>query len=105
MYKTVKDIRDKRLCHGCGICEAVCPQGAIQMMYNEQHRNYVPTVDHEKCSECGLCVDVCPGMGVNFAEISKKFLDGEKYSILAGQYIKPKLSDSRFQKWVIYLKL
>ncbi len=88
MCKTIKDISDKRLCHGCGICEAVCPQDAIQMMYDEQHRSYVPTVDHEKCRACGLCVDVCPGMEVNFAEISKKFLDGKNYSILAGQYVK-----------------
>ena len=87
MCKTVKDICDKWLCHGCGICEAVCPKDAIRMIYDEQRRNYVPTVDHMKCSECGLCVNVCPGKEVNFAEISKRFLDGEKYNILSGHYI------------------
>lgn len=87
MYKTVKDISDKWLCHGCGICEAVCPKDAIRMIYDKRHRNYVPTVDHMKCIECGLCVNVCPGKEINFAKISKRFLDGEKYNILSGHYI------------------
>lgn len=87
MCETVKDICDNWLCHGCGICEAVCPKDAIRMIYDKRHRNYVPTVDHMKCSECGLCVNVCPGKNVNFAEISKRFLDGEKYNILSGHYI------------------
>ena len=66
---TVEYIRALRLCHGCGICEAVCPQDAIEMVYDRRHRNYVPIVNHKRCKECGLCLDICPGKEVNFAEI------------------------------------
>ena len=85
---TVEYIRALRLCHGCGICEAVCPQDAIEMVYDRRHRNYVPIVNHKRCKECGLCLDICPGKEVNFAEISKRFLGGVKYDILSGHYIR-----------------
>ena len=85
---TVENIRDKWLCHGCGICKVVCRQNAIEIVYDRKHRNHVPIVDHEKCIQCRLCYDVCPGKEVNFDKISKRFLNGIKYDILAGHYIK-----------------
>jgi len=83
----VEYIRNRWLCHGCGICKAVCKQDAIEMVYGKKYRNHVPVINHKKCKECGLCIDVCPGKEVNFSEISKKFLDGGKYDILSGHYI------------------
>lgn len=84
----VWDIRNAWLCHGCGICSAVCPHDAIEMVYDRRHRNYVPIVNHERCKECSLCLDICPGKEVIFAEISKRFLNGVKYDILSGHYIR-----------------
>lgn len=41
-------------CIGCGICEKVCPQGAIHV------ENFHAVIDHEKCTGCGLCEEKCP---------------------------------------------
>jgi coenzyme F420 hydrogenase subunit beta len=84
----VDAIRNAWLCHGCGICKAVCPHDAIGMIYDKRRMNYVTAVDHGKCKECGFCLDVCPGKDVNFHEISKQFLDVNNHDILAGYFIK-----------------
>jgi ferredoxin len=46
-------------CRDCGICVAVCPEGAI-------HRNdlgdpgFEYRVDADKCIGCGFCKGACP---------------------------------------------
>jgi len=40
-------------CRGCGICEEVCPQGAIRV-------REVAVIDQERCIGCGICVEECP---------------------------------------------
>ncbi len=41
-------------CTSCGICEDVCPYGAIRMVDEK------PVVDLEKCTMCGNCERECP---------------------------------------------
>lgn len=41
-------------CIGCGICQKVCPTGAIQVT------NHLARVDHALCTGCGACVEKCP---------------------------------------------
>ncbi|MBN2124190.1 MAG: 4Fe-4S binding protein [Deltaproteobacteria bacterium] len=41
-------------CTGCGLCERVCPEGAIQGEKGERH-----IVDAERCVRCGTCISVC----------------------------------------------
>ena len=44
-------------CCGCTACYAICPQGAISMMPDEEGFKY-PQIDKKKCIGCGMCIDV-----------------------------------------------
>lgn len=48
-YAVVNRLR----CTGCGMCEQVCPVGALRV-------TYVAHVDKERCTGCGICVQNCP---------------------------------------------
>ncbi|MFC1509236.1 4Fe-4S binding protein [Candidatus Omnitrophota bacterium] len=48
-------------CVGCGICEGVCPEGAISV-------DEIAEVDREKCTGCGTCIDECPQEGISLVE-------------------------------------
>lgn len=47
-----------RECTGCGVCEAVCPLGAIKIKENTDGF-YTPTVDETKCVNCAACKKTC----------------------------------------------
>ena len=44
---------DSDRCTGCGICEWVCPNGAISV-------GGMAGIDSTKCTGCGHCIDKCP---------------------------------------------
>ena len=47
-------IRVRRDCIGCGLCEQICPTGAISMANN------MPRIDHKLCNHCDQCKRACP---------------------------------------------
>ena len=44
---------ERSKCTGCGICQELCPRGAIRV-------TYVAIVDTDRCVGCGTCVENCP---------------------------------------------
>ncbi|MFO7929810.1 MAG: FAD-dependent oxidoreductase [Thermodesulfobacteriota bacterium] len=46
-------------CRDCGICEAVCPRGAISRV-QRAGENYEYVVDSGLCIGCGFCAEACP---------------------------------------------
>jgi len=47
---------DENACSGCGICEALCPYGAITI---DRDKN-VAKVNEALCKGCGTCCAACP---------------------------------------------
>lgn len=55
-------------CTGCGDCEDICPNQAIEMEEvpdleekpEEGITNKRPRINYGRCCFCGLCVDICP---------------------------------------------
>jgi len=50
------------LCSGCGVCVAVCPFDALQLVKSDSGR--VADIDSLKCKRCGLCASACPAGAV-----------------------------------------
>jgi glutamate synthase (NADPH/NADH) small chain len=56
---------DAEKCIGCGTCEAICQNGAIDMVpvvgipAKQGDSGLRPRIDYGRCCWCALCVDVC----------------------------------------------
>jgi glutamate synthase (NADPH/NADH) small chain len=56
---------DAEKCIGCGTCESICQNGAIDMVPASGHSakfgdsGLRPRIDYGRCCWCALCVDVC----------------------------------------------
>jgi len=48
---------DPEVCIGCGVCENVCPQGAVHLVDGAPAH---AVVESESCRGCGICVAECP---------------------------------------------
>ncbi|MBI5023521.1 MAG: FMN-binding protein [Candidatus Omnitrophica bacterium] len=52
--KSIYKIQFGPECGGCGVCDKVCPVGAIQMVDDK------PLIDYPECTLCNKCVEKCP---------------------------------------------
>lgn len=62
-------------CFGCGICERICPQQALEIRVEEGGTRLI-CITPWKCTACGLCVEICPHGGLQGLEkIAVPFLE------------------------------
>jgi polyferredoxin len=52
--KSIYKIQFGPECGGCGVCDKVCPVGAIQMVDDQ------PLIDYPECILCNKCIEKCP---------------------------------------------
>lgn len=45
-------------CMNCGVCEAMCPMGAIY----ESEDGFV--IRRDRCNQCGMCAQYCPARAI-----------------------------------------
>ena len=64
-------------CTGCFACEAVCKQGAIVRVKNDEGFLY-PEIQYDKCISCHACQKVCPVLNPIV-----KYENGEVYAAWA----------------------
>ncbi|HSG27467.1 MAG TPA: FAD-dependent oxidoreductase [Candidatus Krumholzibacterium sp.] len=84
-------VNDLGRCVGCGTCEAICQNAAIDMVelaggkVEKGNSSLRPSIDYGRCCWCALCVDVCPtgslGMSNEYNWISD---DGEDWVFVPG---------------------
>jgi ferredoxin len=55
-------VRLEAPCHRCGVCEQLCPNGAIRLAEAGL------TLDPTRCHACGLCTRVCPTQALRLGE-------------------------------------
>ncbi len=89
-------INDMAACIGCGTCETICQNEAIDLVPapGEKTRHgdsgLRPMVDYGRCCWCALCVDVCPtgslGMSNDYQWVSE---DPEVFRYVPGSDEKP----------------
>ncbi len=60
---TIKKTIELNLCTSCEGCRAICPVGAISMIFNKGQ--FIPVIDNKICTECGLCKNICPGYNLD----------------------------------------
>jgi len=61
----INQVVEAGLCISCGICEAACPNVAIEMVYNHKYGMLHPRLNVSKCNECQICLKVCYGHEVD----------------------------------------
>ena len=62
-------------CFGCGICERICPQQALEIRVEEGGTRLI-SITPWKCTACGLCAEICPYGGLQGLEkIAVPFLE------------------------------
>nr|CBH36911.1 conserved hypothetical protein, HdrA-related [uncultured archaeon] len=72
---------DETLCCGCGICESVCPYGAIEVVDTKEGRR--ARVTSVKCHGCGTCGSSCIKKAVKMHQFTDEQLIAQERAALA----------------------
>ena len=83
--KTIESTLNSDLCTGCGTCEGICPNSAIQM--RKVKGIYVPILDAKMCNHCGICFQVCPGHSIDFRRLNSAIFGTDQEETLMGNYL------------------
>jgi len=65
----IVSVVDPEICNGCGICERVCPFGAIHVVQIDGVKKAQNTP--ASCKGCGLCAASCPSKAVDMCHFSQ----------------------------------
>ncbi|RCV65402.1 heterodisulfide reductase subunit A [Methanophagales archaeon] len=76
---------DETLCCGCGICESVCPYGAIEVIETEEGRR--ARVTGVKCHGCGTCGSSCIKKAVKMHQFTDEQLIAQERAALATEKV------------------
>ncbi len=55
LWRTMRPVIDDSLCQRCGLCNSLCPEGAISL-----DTAGFPQIDYVHCKGCMICVAECP---------------------------------------------
>jgi glutamate synthase (NADPH/NADH) small chain len=87
---------DVEKCIGCGTCEAICQNGAIDMLpapgieTKPGDSGLRPRIDYGRCCWCALCVDVCTTSSLSMSnEYKWSDSDGDAFLFTPGIDPKP----------------
>ena len=65
-------------CMDCGVCEYMCPEGAIF----EAKRQFV--IKKDKCNDCAVCVPYCPARAIVHQDDFRARQERSVRSVLGG---------------------
>lgn len=68
----MKQICDKSICTGCGLCHDICPRLAIRMSEQGALGHLRPEIIQEKCVDCKLCQKLCPALSEDKSHKTQK---------------------------------
>ena len=68
------------ICNGCGLCEKLCPYGALAMNAGSG----VMEVETVKCKGCGTCAAACPSSAISQQQFTSEQIFAELEALLAG---------------------
>lgn len=66
MMRKTASFKAENKCIACGLCESVCPIGAIEL------RDYKPVWVTNECVHCVACISRCPVQAIQYGEKTKK---------------------------------
>ena len=67
----VNKVVEKEFCIGCGMCEVICPQNAIEIKFSKTTGQFLPVINDEKCTNCKKCIEICSGLQVDHLKLNK----------------------------------
>jgi heterodisulfide reductase subunit A-like polyferredoxin len=71
---------DEALCSGCGVCEVLCPYGAIAV----NREKGVSAVNEALCKGCGTCCAACPSGAVQQRGFTRREISAMMAAALTG---------------------